>query len=357
MLERKSSSPVIEASDWRGFVSLFLLAFVCFIVGTYLFILLMDPYDIVPFSLPIGRPIVSISQRFMYPQIVRSKRFDSLIIGTSTSRLLDPRLLDPLFHVRIANLAMDAATPWEQKTMLKLFLRTVGPPKLLVVGLDGVWCDPHADVHRITFRGFPNWLYDDNPWNDYLYLFNYGTLEIAGRLVGYHLGVYPERVRYDGYEVFVPPESQYDPARAHANIWRGVRPPPSVLPPPLTAEQRRKLRFPALMWLDAGLARIPSPNMKILAFMPVSAVAQPVPGTHAAEVETECKARIATIAQRRGATMIDWRIPSALTRNELNYWDALHYRVPIATQLAKELGAAALSGQASADGTYRILVR
>ena len=59
----------------------------------------------------------------MYPQIVRSKRFDSLIIGTSTSRLLDPELLDRLFHVRLANLAMDSTMAWEQKTMLDLFLR------------------------------------------------------------------------------------------------------------------------------------------------------------------------------------------------------------------------------------------
>ena len=176
--------------DWRDFVSVFLSVSVGFIVGTYLFILLLDPYGVIPFSLPIDRPIVSISQRFMYPQIVRSKRFDSLIIGTSTSRLLDPELLDRLFQVRVANLAMDSTMAWEQKTMLDLFLRVVGPPKLLIVGLDSVWCDQHADHNRITFRGFPAWLYDDNPWNDYLYFLNYGTLEIAARLVGFNLGLY-----------------------------------------------------------------------------------------------------------------------------------------------------------------------
>jgi hypothetical protein len=346
-----------DSADWHGFVSLFLSAFIGLVIGTYLFILLVDPYGTIPFSLPIDRRIVSISQRFMYPQIVRSKRFDSLIIGTSTSRLLDPELLDRLFHVRIANLAMDSAMAWEQKTMLDLFLRTVGPPKLLIIGLDTVWCDQDADRNRITFRGFPAWLYDDDPWNDYLYLFNYGTLEIAGRLVGYHLGLYPERVRYDGYNVFVPPESQYDPVRAHNNVWRGVPPPPAVLPPPLSPAELSQLKFPALAWLDAALARIPAPNLKILAFMPVNVAAQPVPGTHEAEAEAECKARVVEIAQKRGATVIDWRIASPLTTNDLNYWDSLHYRVPIATQLAKELAGAALSGQQAADGSYRLLAR
>jgi hypothetical protein len=343
--------------DWRRFALRFLGVLFIGAIAIYLFILLVDPYDVIPFSLPIDRRIVSISDRFMYPQIVRSKRFDSLIIGTSTSRLLDPQLLDRLFHVRIANLAMSSGMAWEQKTMLDLFLRTVGPPKVLIVGLDAVWCDPESDRDRITFRGFPYWLYRDSPWKGFLYMFNYGTFEIAVRLVGYHLGLYPERIRYDGYEVFVPPESQYDPIRAHNEIWKGVRPLPPHLPPPLTPKERRLLVFPALSWLDDGLARIPSTSVKILAFMPVNVAAQPMPGTHVSDIEAECKARIVAIARKRGAKVIDWRIPSPLTRNDTNYWDNLHYRVPIATRIATDLAAAVLTGRESGDGSYVLLVR
>lgn len=152
-------------------------------------------------------------------------------------------------------------------------------------------------------------------------------------------------------------ESQYDPVRAHANVWRGVLPLPTVLPPPLSSAERSQLKFPALAWLDEELARIPSPNLKVLAIMPVNVAAQPMPGTHGADVEAECKARIVAIARKRGATLIDWRIASSLTTNDLNYWDSLHYRVPIATQIAKELASAALSGQEAADSTYQLLVR
>jgi len=346
----------LGSADWRSFVVAFLRVLIGGIAGTYLFVLLIDPYDIVPFSLPIDRRIVSVSDRFMYPQIVRSRRFDSLVIGTSTSRLIDPELLDQLFHVRFANLAMSSATAWEEQKMLDLFLRVVGPPKALIVGLDVVWCDPEADSHRITFRGFPDWLYEDDPWKAVVHLFNYGTVEIAARLVGYHLGLYPERIRYDGYEVFVPPEAQYDSLRAHENIWRGREPPPADPSPPLTPVERRRLSFPALPWLDAALARLPSTTLKILAFMPVHIAAQPVPGTRAAEVESECKARVVSIAREHGAKVIDWRIASALTRNDANYWDELHYRVPIATRLAQELAAAALSGREAEDGNYVRLV-
>jgi hypothetical protein len=351
-----SKSDEGKTHDWRGFVSLFLTVLIGCVVGIYVFILLVDPYDTVPFSLPIDRRIVSISDRFMYPQIVRSKRYDSLVIGTSTSRLLDPEVLDRVFHVRFANLAMSAAMAWEQKIMLDLFVRTVGPPKVLIVGLDGVWCDQYADRNRITFRGFPDWLYDDNPWKKYLYLFNYGTLEIAARLVGYHLHVYPERIRYDGYEVFVPPESQYDLVRAHDTIWRGGRTDGNQQRPS-TAEEVRQSSFPALDWLDAGLARLPSTTLTVLAFMPVHIAAQPPPRTFDAQIESDCKQRIVAIGRKYDAKVIDWRIASPLTRNDGNYWDRLHYRVPVATRLAEELGAAALAGRESENGDYLLLVR
>jgi hypothetical protein len=340
-------------ADWRTFAWLFLGTFVGVVVAVYAFILLVDPYDDLPFSLPLKHRIVSISDRYMYPQVVRSKQFDSLIVGTSTSRLLDPELLDKLFHVRFANLAMDSARAWEQQEMVDLFLRDVGPPKVLIVGLDAVWCDQDAERNKITFRGFPEWLYDDNPWNDYLYMFNFGTLEIAARLVGYQFGLYPERRRFDGYEVFVPPESQYDAAAAHDRIWAGLPPRQADAPPQLLSpEERSALSFPALGWLDAILARLPASSLKILAFIPVNVAAQPAPGTHDAAVEAECKARIVAIAGKRGAKVIDWRIASPLTRNDANYWDRVHYRVPIATRIAEQLAQAALDGRPSEDGSY-----
>ena len=360
MLWQEAKPGLSESADWRSFVFLFLIMLIGGVAVIYLFILLIDPYGVVPFSLPLDRRIVSIDQRHMYPQIVRSGHFDSLIVGTSTSRLIDPELLDRSLHARFANLAMDSATAWEQTTMADLFLRKVGPPKVLIVALDAVWCDPDADRDRITFRGFPHWLYDDDAWNDYLHLLNEGTLEIAVREAGYQLGLYRERIRFDGYEVFVPPDSQYDAGRAHGKIWGNAPPPAAALAaaaPPLSADERSRLAFPALSWLDASLARLPAGSLKILAFMPVHVAAQPQPGSHAAAVEAECKARIAAIGRNRGATVIDWRIASELTRTDSNYWDALHYRVPVADRLAQALAAAALTRRESEDDSYVILVR
>ena len=207
--------------DWRRFVLRFLGVLISGVIAIYLFVLLADPYDVIPFSLPIDRRIVSISDRFMYPQIVRSRRFDSLIIGTSTSRLLDPESLDRLFHVRIANLAMSSGMAWEQKTMLDLFLGAVGPPKVLIVGLDGVWCDTRADRHRTTFRGFPYWLYRDSPWKGFLYCSITAPLKLQSAS-SVTTSASTRNVFVTTAMVFSSRRSYNTIRYAHNDIWKGV---------------------------------------------------------------------------------------------------------------------------------------
>ena len=72
---------------------------------------------------------MDLNQRFMYPQIVRSGRFDAAVFGTSTVRLLDPQRLGAAFGGRFANLGMNAGTPWEQMQLADLFLRHVPRPR------------------------------------------------------------------------------------------------------------------------------------------------------------------------------------------------------------------------------------
>jgi hypothetical protein len=342
---------------WKRFVVLFARTFAATLAVSYAFVLLVDPYDIVPFSLRFERSLVSISYPFMYPQVVRSGKFDSLIVGTSTSRLLDPAFLGKALDVRLANLAVNSMMAWEQKTMVEYFERHVGPPKALIVAIDGVWCNENADRARHNPVGWPDWLYDDNPWNDYLYLLNEPTLEIAVRLVGNKLGLYRERVRFDGFEVFTPPDETYDLERARRDIWRDRSPEtvPDLPPPPLSERERASLSFPALEWLDRMMSRLPASTTKVMAFMPVHVAAQPWPGTKGAAIEAACKARIAEIGRKTGAKVIDWRIASPITREDRNYWDSVHYRLPIAQRLQQEI-VDALNGRRSADGTYRILV-
>jgi hypothetical protein len=315
---------------------------------------LLDPYGVSPIRLPIARPIMDINQRYMYPQIVRSHDYDSVLIGTSTSRLLDPADLEAAFGGRFANLAMNAATAWEQTELAKLYLRHQPNPHAFIIGLDPIWCADESNLVKITFRGFPEWMYDENLWNDLPEMLNTKTLEIAGRLLAFHLGLMPERIRRDGYEVFTPPENTYDLARARWHLWKDVpggKLVPVVPPVVLTAAEEAALRFPALAWLDDLLSRVPASAFRMLAWMPLHVAAQSGPGSREAAMIEACKERIGAIARQRGVAFVDFAIPSEITTDDANYWDPLHYRLPIAPRIVAGMKAAA---RGQTDAIYRL---
>ena len=320
--------------------------------------MLVDPYGVVSFSLPIKRPVMSDNQRAMYFQIVRGGQFDSLIVGTSTAMLIDPASLNEPFGARFVNLAMPSATAWEQRKLVRFFLHEAGTPKVLVVALDRAWCETRVERKTDAYEELPDWLYDGKSWNRYLYLLNRNAAQIALRLALFNLGFGTERIRSDGFApLFLPPDNQYDPVRAQREIWNGRAPTlPPARPPVSPGPKMRTFPFPALDWLDDILAQLPAATTNVLALMPVHVAAQAWPGTQLAVQEDECKDRIEEVARRRGASMVDWRIASAITRTDENYWDALHYRLPIAQKIARDLAGAVFEQRRSDDNSYRLVV-
>jgi hypothetical protein len=347
-----SSAPAgATALVWRRFALTCAAAAAAVMAALFGFVLAIDPYGtrVGPSRTP--RPIMDLNQRFMYPQIVRSGRYDSAIFGTSTIRLLDPKQLGTLFEASFANLGLNAGTPWEQIQLAALFLKHVPRPKVMIFGLDTTWCEPDADRKRLTFRAFPPWLYDENPINDWPGLLNLKSVEIASRVLLNWLGFMPPRIGPEGFEIFVPPENAYDLARARSHI--GAFRFGGAEGEPLTAA----LVTPALAWLDDLLARIPSATNTILMFPPVHAAAQPPAGSRTEAVDEECKARIAEIARMRDASLLDFRRRSAVTTDDSNYWDALHYRIGIAQRIATALRNPQAGNAEPSDGFYRVLTQ
>jgi hypothetical protein len=348
-----------EIDAARSFLKRFLAAGAGVASVVLLFVLVFDPYGVSPLRIAARQPIMDINQRYMYPQLARRADFDSVVIGTSTSRLLDPKALDAAFGGRFANFAMNAGTAWEQTEIAKLYLRHNPRPRTFILGIDDMWCLPGPDIAKITFRGFPGWMYDENRLNDLPELFNLKTIEIAGRVAAYHIGLMPERIRDDGYEVFTPPEQSYDLARARFHIWRDR--PSGKMEPELPARrlspaESEALVFSAVPWLDELLASLPQETERMLVYMPVHVAQQPRPGSlHAAQNEV-CKARIDAVARRRGAKVVDFAIPSAITREDSNYWDPLHYRLPIAAAIVDGMKRAFRSPVDDADGLFRVRV-
>jgi hypothetical protein len=341
---------------WRRFVVAVVGGFAAIIAGLAIFIVLMNPYGNLPKLLFSQHAVTDINQRFQYPSLIRSGHYDSIVVGASDARLIKPQLLDEAFGGNFANLSMNAGLAWEQYRLVDLYLRQKGSPRMLLIGLDHVWCDDDATERRVTFRGFPEWLYDDNAWNDLLYMLNKQTVEISGRRLAVAAGLKTARFP-DGYEVFTPPESAYDKAKVRNKLW-GKRGPRAIEPidPPYapTDAERAAWQFPALSWLDDILGRFP--GRVVLAYMPAHVSAQAVPGSMRAARDAECKARIAEIARRHHASLIDFNISSSITSNDDNYWDRLHYREAIADRIVADLQEALTTGKDDPNGDWRVLV-
>ncbi len=342
---------------WNRHLKILLATFIVANAALYLFVLAMNPFGNLPNTVLRSHVMMDDNQRYQYPSVVRSGRYDSVIIGTSTSRLLAPKPFEQLLGGRLANIAMNAGTAWEQTELTRLFLRQTPKPHALVVGLDAPWCSEKADTERITFRGFPEWMYDDDPWNDLAYLLNARALEISGRRAGAALGLAKPRLPPDGWEIFTPPELDYDLAKAQTKIYgNGARalPEPKVPPETVTAGERARWQFPALAWLESLIDRGHWQRV-LLVLPPVHVTAQPVPGTRKAIEEAECKARIAVIAEKRKIPVIDFRIASDITRRDENYWDPLHYRVAIAERFARGVSTALKTRADDPNGDWRML--
>lgn len=151
---------------WRRFVLVTLGGFTVILALLALFILLMNPYGNLPRILSSEHVITDINQRFQYPALVRSDRYDSAVIGASDARLLHPDSLEKVFGGNFVNLAMNAGLAHEQYRLADLFMREVEAPRTLLIALDHVWCDEKADKEIVTFRGFPEWMYDADWRND-----------------------------------------------------------------------------------------------------------------------------------------------------------------------------------------------
>lgn len=343
------SSSTSSSDRWRRFFRLAVGSTALAMAIVYAFVIVLDPFDTLPLSPPLDRAPVASNARFAFPALARSHKFDSALFGTSTSRLLRPAALDPLFDARIVNLSMNDATVYEQARLMEVFLRAHPSPKLFMLGVDIRWCVTGDDFQKLTPRPFPEWMYAPNLWRGYREMLNLYAVQSAGQLFGILTGIKAETYGRDGYTRFVPPDEAYDREKVAQNLRHaGPMVPPGPRDGPPSA-----WRYPALDLLKAMLARVPPSTRTILFFVPYNHVVQVPPDHDGAKVWDECKRRVAEIAASTpNAMAVDFMRPSPITRTNDNYWDPLHFTVAVADRLARDL-AAANAGQESPD--YRLL--
>lgn len=318
-----------SSSEWRRFLRALLLTAVAGVGVLYGFVVLVDPWNILPLSPPLPRVPISTNARFSFPALARSDRFDAVVLGTSTARLLAPEQLDPLFGARFANLAMNSATAYEQARMLEVFVRAHPAPRAVVIGLDAEWCGP--TLVRYTPRPFPEWMYAATTWRGYREMLNGYAIQEAANQFAVMVGLKARRYGLDGFTSFVPDNAAYDRARVDAAFARWPATDASAAVPGV------RHAFPAHALLRDALRSVPPGTRTVVFFAPYHVSQQGEPGSGTAAWWEACKQGVAAIAAETGAEALDFMRPSAITLERDNYWDPLHYRIGIAQYLAEAL--------------------
>lgn len=327
------ATTALDAAQWRRFLRLLALATLAMAALLYAAIVAIDPWDALPGAPALPRVPVTTNARYTFPALARSPRFDSVVLGTSTSRLLRPAVLDATLGGHFANLSMNSATAWEQVRLLAVFAASHPRPATVLVGLDDSWCRLGETIER-NARPFPDWMYEPSRWPGYAEMFNLYALQEAASELWTMLGLKPARYGRDGYTNFLPPDSAYDRARVDATFAAWDTPPADPAPstPPPQA---------ALSLLAPALRLLPPATRKLLFFTPDSLEQQGLPGTATAQKWTACKQSVMReVASIANVTIADFMIPSPITRDRAHYWDPIHYRVPVADTLMADLARA-----------------
>ena len=172
----------ISHSDdqWKRFFRILFISCSSLFIAGYLFILIVDPYGMLPLQFDFDRSPAGGDRRYWLPHMAKNSQFDSAIIGSSTIRLLNPDDLNPLFNSRFVNLGIEGASLFEQEAIFDVYLRYHPRPKIIIFGADLAYFDPEHFGVVTKAMNFPEWMYDENPFNDLL-PYNWRTIQITIR--------------------------------------------------------------------------------------------------------------------------------------------------------------------------------
>jgi len=270
----------------------------------------------------------------------RDQAFNAMIVGNSHIQLVAPERLRKITGLDFVQLATPASGPKEHLTLIDWFLRNrLDEPKALVIGIDDFWCI--SDPKLPNDKPFPFWLYSADPLEYVEGLVRFDVLEELSRRIGYLFSASAERARPDGYWDYEPEYIKLgyktDPAfrqrleqKPYANAARYDR------DPKLSERQ-----FPAVARLRELAAKLPKETALLLVMPPVYINALPPPGTEQAFQLNACKAAVMKVQGDHARTaVVDWLVDRPEIRVPELFFDASHYRQPIAKAIEADIAEA-----------------
>ena len=133
----------------------------------------MDPYF--HFHGPIeGLSYRLTEERYINNGIVKNFDYDAIITGSSMNQNFKTTIMDELFDTKAVKVPFSGAGFQEVSDNLRVALESKNEIKYVLWGLDYNGLNREYDWQG--YENFPEYLYDNNPWNDLSYVFNKSIL-------------------------------------------------------------------------------------------------------------------------------------------------------------------------------------
>jgi hypothetical protein len=319
-------------SDWLAWLRTFLILLGTILAGSYVFLVLIDPYDAGRFPSIGISGIIDESPRTAHASRGRNQAFDSAVFGNSTGQLIDPRRLSHSTGLHFAQMTVPGTGPREQLTLLRYFSTRHTSLHALVLVADETWCtqDPLLPIKH----PFPFWLYGN--WREYLaHLLSPHSFDLALRRIRLAFGssAPTDPAGYWDYEV--------------GRDWN-FRPEPvqrqQLLPMPTAGQSS----FTAILGFREFMSELPASVSVVIVMPPNYTTAIPEQGSLGAAILAKCKFNLAgLVAGRLGSGFLDFKVDTELTRDPTNFLDPVHYRARVARYIEDSIAAVIAQQHAS----------
>jgi hypothetical protein len=320
-----ASDDASEAPRWRRLLCRYATITLTAGLALGILVLALDPYDTGRFSLLPAYGVADFGPRLASASIGRRRDVDAAIFGNSTVQLLDPARLSRMSGYTVVSLAVPGTGPMEQLALAAFFHRHHRAGPALVFGIDASWCATDDPI-KLAYP-FPLWLYSEDRFDYVVNMMRYKSFEAVVRRLKLLAG-YERMARPDGYR-------DYDTGKPwHQPEFREPAAPEKPAGTPAAATN--DLTAPPL--LRQFLAGLHPDARVVLVFPPRHTRAIPPPGSVAAAELDVCNEAYRAVAGARPDTqLLDFLVDGPMARRGENFWDAIHYRAPVAREIEDRL--------------------
>jgi len=156
-MESKKWNILVLSSTWG---ILFLIALITFVIDPYLHY--RKPSGSLEYPLK--------DERYINDGIARNYEYEAMITGTSMAQNFRASQMEELWQVKTIKTAYSGATFHELNDSIRRALNYNSKLKYVLCSLDGSRIN--HDAFTDSYEGYPEYLYDKNPFNDVSYLLN-----------------------------------------------------------------------------------------------------------------------------------------------------------------------------------------